>query len=66
MPTPKQADLGEIHNDVSKFLRSLNLKLYFHHDTNNQSQNTQINPVAKALLKFKPKLNWIPQIQIQL
>ena len=41
VPTPNKVDLGEIHSDVSQFLRRLLLKVYFHIDYND-------NPVTQV------------------
>ena len=64
VPTPDKADLGEIHFDVSRFLRRVRLKVHFHIDdeSETESQNgfNRLNLVPKALVKFKALNNWSP------
>ena len=59
-PTPKGADLAEIHHDVSNFFRRLKLKLHFFDDENpnDDSFKTKIPP---GLVKFRKKSNWCPK-----
>ena len=67
VPTPDKIDLGEIHYDVSRFLRRIKLKVHFYDDreANSQveNQNDFFNQVPPALFKFKPKSNWVPPNQ---
>ena len=67
VPTPDKVDLGEIHYDVSRFLRRVKLKVHFHDDNMQISQDqnnlSYLNQVPKSLVKFKPLSRWEPPIQ---
>ena len=59
-PTPRGADLAEIHQDVSEFYRRLKLKLHFY-DEDDPSQNSFSSDIPPGLLKFKKKSTWCPR-----
>ena len=59
-PTPKGADLAEIHQDVSDFFRRLRLKVHFY-DEENPSQESFISDIPPGLVKFKKKSTWCPK-----
>ena len=67
VPTPDKVDLGEIHYDVSRFLRRVKLKVDFHDDNMQISQDqnnlSYLNQVPKSLVKFKPLSRWEPPIK---
>ena len=59
-PTPKGADLAEIHQDVSDFFRRLRLKLHFY-DEESPSNESFISDIPPGLVKFKKKSTWCPK-----
>ena len=61
-PTPYGIDLAEVHQDISDFIRRLQLKVFFFDDENPDSNdfNSDIPP---GLLEFKKKSKWCPKPQ---
>ena len=61
-PTPFGINLAEVHQDISDFIRRLQLKVHFF-DDENPEPNVIPSDIPPGLLKFKKKSRWCPKPQ---
>ena len=58
-PTPGEADIAQIHNDVCAFIRRIKLKTHFY-DEDNPNDDSFKKEIPPGLVKFRPPSNWTP------
>ena len=59
-PTPGDADVAEIHTEVSRFIRRILLKLHFY-DPDLVGRPAFFDQIPPGLVKFRPKSSWTPR-----